>query len=208
MKPSEIYNSKTHMYVLFSIAAIVFLICFAIDIGGTVTADSYAQLYALIADALLCAVYLFASITIMIWSPKNIGRTLLITIGIYAAISGLSGTIINIMNALNTYYYTVPIISAVFSVIQLGVSIMGLILIDHKPKVTTIITLVSYVIVTINNFMNLIACFISGEALLGVVHLLALFLDIAIVVVPILALTKKPYDVDPEVLAEKEDREK
>ena len=55
---------------------------------------------------------------------------------------------------------------------------------------------------------NLIACFISGEALLGVVHLLALFLDIAIVVVPILALTKNPYDVDPEVLAEKEDREK
>ena len=205
VKPSKIYGSKMNLYVLFSLAVVVFLISVVLDIVGAISASSYAQIYNLIADCMLCAVYIFASLTIMIWNPKNIGRTILITVGVYAAISGLSGAIVSIMNALGTRNYTVPIISAAFSIIQLGISIMGLILIDHKPKATAIITLVSYLIVAINNLINSISLFIYGETLSGIIYLLALFLDIAIVVAPILVLTHKFNDVDQGALAEKKD---
>lgn len=205
VKPSKIYGSKMNFYVLFSLAVVVFLIGVVLDIVGAISASSYAQIYILIADCMLCAVYIFASLTIMIWNPKNIGRTILITVGVYAAISGLSGAIVSIMNALGTRNYTVPIISAAFSIIQLGISIMGLILIDHKPKATAIITLVSYLIVAINNLINSISLFIYGETLSGIFYLLALFLDIAIVVAPILVLTHKFNDVDQGALAEKKD---
>lgn len=205
VKPSKIYGSKMNFYVLFSLAVVVFLIGVVLDIVGAISASSYAQIYILIADCMLCAVYIFASLTIMIWNPKNIGRTILITVGVYAAISGLSGAIVSIMNALGTRNYTVPIISAAFSIIQLGISIMGLILIDHKPKATAIITLVSYLIVAINNLINSISLFIYGETLSGIIYLLALFLDIAIVVAPILVLTHKFNDVDQGALAEKKD---
>lgn len=205
VKPSKIYGSKMNLCVLFSLAVVVFLISVVLDIVGAISASSYAQIYNLIADCMLCAVYIFASLTIMIWNPKNIGRTILIAVGVYAAISGLSGAIVSIMNALGTRNYTVPIISAAFSIIQLGISIMGLILIDHKPKATAIITLVSYLIVAINNLINSISLFIYGETLSGIIYLLALFLDIAIVVAPILVLTHKFNDVDQGALAEKKD---
>lgn len=205
IKPSKIYGSKTNMYALFSLAVVVFLISVILDIVGAISASSYSQVYILIADCMLCAVYIFASLTIMIWNPKNIGRTIFIAVGIYAAISGLSGAIVGITSALGTRNYTTPLISATFSVIQLGISTMGLILIDHKPKATAIITLVSYLIVAINNLMNSVSWFIIGQALSGIVYLLALILDIAIVVAPMLVLTHKSYGGDQEAIAEKID---
>ena len=193
IKPAKINASKASMFVLFVSAIIVFFVGIALDMVGAFTHySSHVNLYVLIIEIVLMSFYIFASFTIMIWNPENKGRTILISMGTYVALSGLVSAISSVIYLVGRGANVTQIISVSCSVIQLGVGVMSLVLLDHKPMASIVCSFISFIIFAINNCARSSSYFESSDIALCVYCLLATIFDVIVLFI-LLKLMKK-YD--------------
>lgn len=147
--------------------------------------DSNWALYvSLIIDAILCMGFVFASSTILLWDPDNYGGTLLCAAGLYAVINGFVSAISGIMLSIcyadaDVTYYAV---SAVISIIQIGIGSKSLIVRNRKPGAAIIIGIFSFCVFALNNLLTAIGYEVARRPLFSVFPCVAIAFDVVIIV--------------------------
>lgn len=193
MNKKEYIVPKLGFLLTFIMAIVVYAVCLILNIVSLVVATQYYTfsgywyLYVNIVVGIFVSLgVLLASILILsLTKDKGKGGEALMTfVDYYLCVLGVASFISSALSAISSRSseVAIPLISMVFSILQIFVGIASIILTKKAPKGAKVVLLVECILFAVSNILNVVSYIILDDFIDMAVCLIVVLFDIAIVV--------------------------